>query len=97
MSTSNCTTFNSSVIGCDFLMHSAYFLWEVGDVVCLGSIFRDGPDGCLLVHPTLYVPADISPSSLTKLEAISSVREIDRAVPLDYFLSSGTLLSRRDD
>lgn len=96
MSTLDCTTFTSSLIGCDFRMSSPYFLWEVGDVVCLGSVFRDCPDGELRVLPVLYVPDILTDESKRKIDAICSTREPDRAVPLDYFLSSGSLLSRRD-
>lgn len=97
MSTFHCTTFDASLIGQDFVMHSRYFLWDIGDVVCLGSVFRDLSCDSLHVMPRLYVPDVITPAALLKVDAICSVSSPERAVPLDYFLSSGSLISRRDD
>lgn len=97
MSTFDCTTFTPSLIGADFLMSAPYFLWESGEVVCLDNVFRDLATGVLMVSPGLYVPDRITPSYSVKMGSICRVSHPDRSVPLDYFLRSGSPISRRDD
>lgn len=96
MSIFDCTTFTPSLIGEDFLMSAPYFLWESGEVVCLDNVFRDLASGELMVSPGLYVPDNITPEFLVRMDSICGVSAANRSVPLDYFLRSGSPVSRRD-